>query len=507
MGVALLVCRMGLAVVFLTAGSSKLLDRAGTQASVVEFGVGRRAASMVAASLPVLEIAVGVALVPNVTARFGAVGACLLLAAFTVAIVRSLARGQTPDCHCFGQVHTRPVGRGTVARNVALFACAAFVVAAGWNNAGLSATGWIAKASAPGIVAATAGVVILTLIAFQVWFSRRSLARNSRTLARAGAQESAARAGIEPSASAVANVPGRLARAGIEPSASAVANVPGRGLPVGTPAPDFELGDIDGRQWSLSPLLGDARPLLLVFSAAGCVPCQALLPELAGWQRQYRDRLTIALIARGKRARNERAAREYGLDLVLLDERGDRAAEPYKAHGTPMAVLVAPDATIATRTVAGVDAIAALVAHATRPVPDTTARIGEPAPALILGDLAGNRVPLADLYSEPIVALFWRPNCGYCRQMLPLLQAIEQRPPLGAPRVVVISGGDAEQLREQAIRSTVLLDPEGQAMRAFEAPGTPMAVLVENGRIATDIHAGAGAVLELITTARVPAAS
>jgi hypothetical protein len=34
-----------------------------------------------------------------------------------------------------------------------------------------------------------------------------------------------------------------------------------------------------------------------------------------------------------------------------------------------------------------------------------------------------------------------------------------------------------------------------------------MAVLVENGRIATDIHAGAGAVLELITTARAPAAS
>jgi peroxiredoxin/uncharacterized membrane protein YphA (DoxX/SURF4 family) len=487
MGVVLLVCRLGLAVVFLTAGLGKLLDRAGTQAAVVEFGVGRGGASMVAASLPVLEIAVGVALVPNVTARFGAVGAGLLLAAFTVAIGRSLARGQTPDCHCFGQVHSRPVGRGTVARNAALFACAAFIAVAGWESPGASATSWIAKADAAWIVAATAGVVIVASVAFQVWFSPRMLARKRRTHSRLDALESAARAGIEP-------------------SDLAVANAPGRGLRVGTPAPDFELGDIDGRQWSLAPLLGDARPVLLVFSAAGCVPCQALLPELAGWQRQYRDRLTIALIARGERARNERTAREYGLDLVLLDERGDRAAEPYKAYGTPMAVLVAPDATIASRTVAGVDAIAALVAHATRPVPDTTARIGEPAPALILGDLAGNQVPLADLYREPIVALFWRPNCGYCRQMLPLLHAIEQRPPAGVPRVVVISGGDAEQVREQAIRSTVLLDPDGQAMRAFGAPGTPMAVLVENGRIATDIHAGAGAVLELITTDRAPAA-
>jgi thiol-disulfide isomerase/thioredoxin/uncharacterized membrane protein YphA (DoxX/SURF4 family) len=451
MGALLLVCRLGLAVVFVTAGIAKLIDRAGTRDAVAEFGVDRRRAGAVAGSLPVLEIAIGVALLPNATARFGALGAALLLVVFTVAITRSLARGQAPDCHCFGQVHSRPVGRGTVVRNVVLFTCAAFV----------------AGASAPWLVAAAAGAVIAALIAFQVWFSE----------------------------------------AEASPRDQADAGPPRFGLPRGVPAPDFELDDVDGRRWSLSPLLGDARPLLLVFSAAGCVPCQALLPELADWQQQYRDRLTIALIARGERARNERATRDHGLDLVLLDERGDRAAGPYKAHGTPMAVLIAPDATIASRTVAGVDAIAALVAHATRPVSDTTARIGEPAPALVLKDLAGNQVPLADLYSVPTVALFWRPNCGYCRQMLPLLHAIEERPPAGAPRVVVISGGDAEQLREQAIRSTVLLDPEGQAMRAFEAPGTPMAVLVENGRIATDIHAGAGAVLELITTARAPAAS
>ncbi len=447
MGALLLVCRLGLAVVFVTAGVAKLIDRAGTRDAVVEFGVGRRMAGAVAGPLPVLEIAIGVALVPDVTAPFGAVGAALLLGVFTVAIARSLARGQAPDCHCFGQVHSRPVGRGTVVRNVVLFACAAFV----------------AVASGPWLVAAAAGVVIVALIAFQVWFS--------------------------------------------SPRDPADAGLPRFGLPLGVPAPDFELDDVDGRRRSRSSLLAEARPLLLVFTAAGCVPCESLLPELAGWQREYRDRLTIALIARGERDRNERTAREYGLDLVLLGERGEQAADAYKAHGTPMAVLVAPDATIASQTVAGTGEIATLIARAARPVPDATARIGEPAPSLILDDLAGNPVPLVDLYGEPVVALFWSPTCAYSRQMLPILHAVEQSPPAAAPRVVVISGGDPGELREQAIRSTVLLDPEGHAMRAFEAPGTPMAVLVQDGRIASDIHAGAGAILELITTAPATAAN
>lgn len=154
----------------------------------------------------------------------------------------------------------------------------------------------------------------------------------------------------------------------------------------------------------------------------------------------------VRSLARGERDRNERAAREHRLDLVLLDELGERAADAYRAHGTPMAVLIAPDGTIASQTVAGADAIATLVAAAIRPVPEPepSVRIGEPAPALVLRDLAGDDVPLADLYDEPIVALFWNPNCGFCRQMLPLLHAFEQGPPAGTPRVVVISSGHAD---------------------------------------------------------------
>ena len=507
----MLALRAGLAVVFVAAGVAKLLDRPGTRATVVEFGVGRRTARVVAAWLPAVEIAVGVALVPTFSARYGALGACVLLAVFTVAVVRSLARGQAPDCHCFGQVHSRPVGPGTVARNVVLFAFAAFVAVAGWDNAGVSATGWIAGAGAPWVVAAAAAVLIVALVAFQVWFSLQLLAQNGRTLARLDALESALRA---------AGVNVLVEADGAEPSGPALADLPDVGLPVGASAPDFELEGVDGRPRSLASLLAWARPVLLIFSAAGCGPCEALLPELAGWRRRYGDSLTIALIARGEAEQNEAAAREHGLDLVLLDERGEQAASAYRAPGTPMAVLVAVDGTIASRTVAGADAIATLIARATRPTLDirrTPAtnghhraapatpvhaddRIGEPAPALILSDVDGNQMPLADLYREPVVVLFWNPNCGFCREMLPALQALERSPPAGAPTIVVISAGDAEDVREQAIRSTVLLDEQGRAMREFDAHGTPMAVLVENGRIASEIHAGAVAALELMRT-------
>jgi hypothetical protein len=90
--------------------------------------------------------------------------------------------------------------------------------------------------------------------------------------------------------------------------------------------------------------------------------------------------------------------------------------------------------------------------------------------------------------------------------MLPELQAFEQHPPPGAPRIVVITAGDPESVRDQQMRSTVLLDTDGAAMREFAAGGTPMGVLIGQGRIASHVAAGADAVFELIRTATVPPA-
>src|SRR5690348_10994712 len=101
-----------LAAVFATAGTAKLLDRAGFQRALVGFGVPQALAAALAVALPLAEIAVAVALVLRPSARWGAVAALVLLLVFVVGILRAMRQGRAPDCHCFGQIHSAPAGRG-----------------------------------------------------------------------------------------------------------------------------------------------------------------------------------------------------------------------------------------------------------------------------------------------------------------------------------------------------------------------------------------------------------
>jgi Methylamine utilisation protein MauE len=120
MGPALLVARVLLACVFFLAGVAKLGDLAGSRRAALDFGVPERFAGVVGVGLPVCEVLVAVALVPVGSARFGALGGLLLLGCFVAAIAGALARGRAPDCHCFGQVHSAPVGWRTLVRNAGL---------------------------------------------------------------------------------------------------------------------------------------------------------------------------------------------------------------------------------------------------------------------------------------------------------------------------------------------------------------------------------------------------
>ena len=129
MNVAVVVARFVLAAVFVVAGWGKARDPAGTRIAVRAFGVPARAVTAVAFLLPVAELTVAFLLVFGSTATAGAAGAVILLAVFIVAIAVSLARGERPDCHCFGQARAEPVGGMTLVRNCVLVALAIFVLA------------------------------------------------------------------------------------------------------------------------------------------------------------------------------------------------------------------------------------------------------------------------------------------------------------------------------------------------------------------------------------------
>ena len=82
--------------------------------------------------------------------------------------------------------------------------------------------------------------------------------------------------------------------------------------------------------------------------------------------------------------------------------------------------------------------------------------------------------------------------------MLPDLKRLDEAPPPDAPGIVVVSTGDPGTNREMGLRAPVLLDGSFAAGSAFGATGTPSAVLVEDGVIASGIAVGAPAVLELV---------
>jgi uncharacterized membrane protein YphA (DoxX/SURF4 family) len=125
-----LIARLVLAAVFAVAAWGKLSDPTGTRHAVLEFGVPAQLAGVVGFLVPLAELVVACLLLLPGSAVFGAIGALVLLALFTVTIGAALARGAHPDCHCFGQVRTKAVSARTVIRNVLLMGVAVFVLVA-----------------------------------------------------------------------------------------------------------------------------------------------------------------------------------------------------------------------------------------------------------------------------------------------------------------------------------------------------------------------------------------
>ena len=67
-------------------------------------------------------------------------------------------------------------------------------------------------------------------------------------------------------------------------------------LPLGTPAPDVALEDLDGNPVQLSDYL-DGKPALIEFWASWCENCEALQPQLDRIASQYEDQVNVIAVA------------------------------------------------------------------------------------------------------------------------------------------------------------------------------------------------------------------
>ena len=500
MDMVLLGARLLLALVFGVAGLAKAADTAGFRRTLVAFGVPDGLAAPLGRILPFVEVLAALALLPLASAWWGAVLALLLLSTFSAAIAMNLARGQTPECNCFGQLHSAPLSWSVFARNVALAGVAAFIAARGRDDPGASAFNWLTTLTA----GETAGLIFnslaVGLLITGVVYVRRLVVQQTAIVEKIEAMKKVVDEDyFEP-----------------PPVERGDAASPADGLPVGAPAPHFALVTLAGAQATLSDLLALGNPLLLLFVSPTCSPCKTLLPTVRVWERDYGNRLTVALLSKGTPDENVKRVAKYGATRLLLQGESSVAAD-YQASWTPAAVVVSAEGKIASRMTYGNDAIHALISHAITTgvgrtagegagefIPQITVgkslfKIGEPAPRFSLRDLRSREIHVQELLGRDTLLLFWDPACHFCQAMSQDLQRWEERP-ASTPRLAIIASGDMEGIRalDKEFTSLILVDSGFDVAPLFGATSTPSAVLIDGaGRIASSLAVGSRNVLAL----------
>jgi len=267
--------------------------------------------------------------------RWGALGALALLVLFIAGISYNLALGRRPNCHCFGQIHSAPIGPGTLVRNFVLLAVATFIVVEGGRYPSPSAFAWLGAMTTAGRLTLATDLILFALILIQAWFTMHLIRQNGRIITRLRAVE---------------------APLGIDGAALVDEHA---GLYVGTKAPGFALGSLDGGMVTLNELCDRGLPVMLIFSHPGCGPCAQLMPEVVDWQRNHSEKITIALITKGTDQENRAKHAEYGLRNILLE--GDsNISEGYQVGATPGALLVGKDGIVASRVAFGAENIRTL---------------------------------------------------------------------------------------------------------------------------------------------------
>ena len=118
MELGLLTIRLVLFVILAVAGIAKLLDREGSEKAVAAFGTPEPFIRTFAVLIPIAELIFAFCLLFVTYSWIGAAGALLLMVTFIGGMLIQMIKGEAPDCHCFGQVHSEPVGPKSLIRNI-----------------------------------------------------------------------------------------------------------------------------------------------------------------------------------------------------------------------------------------------------------------------------------------------------------------------------------------------------------------------------------------------------
>jgi thiol-disulfide isomerase/thioredoxin len=490
MDILLIASRAVLALVFAVSAAGKLADLAGSRRAVAGFGVPARLATPIGTALPLAEIALALLLLPAATAWWGALGALVLLLGFTAGMGAALARGEQPDCNCFGAIHSEPVSRTTMLRNGALAAGAAFVVFGGWGDPGPGVFAWLADAAPVDAAFTAAGLTLLVAIAIGA-VTVRALSRRIGALDAQLQEARAATPGATPA---------------VEEDEEAILQVP-----VGTMIPAFAATALDGTRVVFEEELHRGRQFLLVFVNPACTACERVLPRLARWQEQLGDRVAVLAISHGDLDQNRaKAERTHFPPARYLVQEEHEVSAMFGVERVPLALHVGADGSLASPVAGGAEAIGELLDAvgtrlATRPsaahpvLKRIRAAFGQgdilPQLTAMQDGTTPTQLPLA---GRRTLMLFWNPGCPFCQRFLLQLRQWETQLPHDVTLMLLVKPGETAAAREHGLRAAIIED-DGVIRAHYEVSGTPVTVLAgADGTLAAPIAFGLGASQALV---------
>ncbi|MDT8342197.1 MAG: TlpA disulfide reductase family protein [Longimicrobiales bacterium] len=120
-------------------------------------------------------------------------------------------------------------------------------------------------------------------------------------------------------------------------------------LPLGSPAPEVALEDLDGKAVRLGDVLGSG-PALIEFWATWCENCEALQPQLDEIHIRFGDRLQVVAIAVAvaqSQRRVKRHLEDHDPGYPYLWDGDGAAVRAYQAATTSIVVLLDADGKVA----------------------------------------------------------------------------------------------------------------------------------------------------------------
>ena len=479
MELGLLIFRLFLAGIFGLAGFAKLADLAGSQKAVGDFGVPSSLTGIVSVVLPIIEITIAVVLLFPEISWFGAVGSAMLLTLFVAGMAYQIAKGNAPDCHCFGQIYSEPVGKASLIRNLIFLIPAIALIYKGRLDQGPALTN-IGRDSVQLLLV----LVAVLLLGVAIDFLRRILSKQDEVIRRVDLLELISKDGTA-----------------VERSE---AGSPHDGFPIGGMLPDFALIDIGGASVSTADLSKSGTPNLFFFVSPTCNPCKAMVPQFKSWRDELAGKANIVLVSSGSASEN---IEKFGSDNKILLQTEREFADSVNAKWTPSVIFVDSKGRVASQVAAGDRAIIELIekieasdfagefTHFTLGESESLHNhlaIGENVPEFSVETLDGQTLKSSDLTGKKTLLAFWGATCPHCVRMADDLKNWDKIKGADEPNLVFFTDGDEETTREFGLKSPVIVDDEYNIASKLGMRGTPSAILIdEDGRFASELAMGA----------------